>query len=288
MAWQLTDDLNAFDASASAFIEAKPTQNTMLLSVCHVLRVRGPLAFGDGTPQFGWLEDADGGAAAAFVHTPPHPMLLSGLPEGSAGQAAATQLARALSARGLPVPAVNGPLDAAQSFAAAWCMVNRRTPTTRSRHRLYVLGTIAAPSPVPAGNARFAAAADRDLLLRWYAAFAEEVGDQLVNAQRIVDDRLAYGGLSLWEVGGTPVSMAGLTEPLSGGGVRIGPVYTPKERRGHGYAGAVTVAVSRGALERGATEVSLFADVANPTSNALYQRLGFEPVEDRIVLDFDG
>ena len=28
------------------------------------------------------------------------------------------------------------------------------------------------------------------------------------------------------------------------------------------------------------------ADLANPTSNALYQRLGYRPVEDRVVLSF--
>jgi len=64
-------------------------------------------------------------------------------------------------------------------------------------------------------------------------------------------------------------------------------VYTPKELRGHGYAGAVTAAVSRTALERGA-QVSLFTDLSNPTSNALYRRLGFEPVEDRVALAFEG
>jgi RimJ/RimL family protein N-acetyltransferase len=62
------------------------------------------------------------------------------------------------------------------------------------------------------------------------------------------------------------------------------PVYTPPGQRGQGYGGAVTVATSQAAREAGAREVVLFTDLANPTSNALYQRLGYRPVSDRVVL----
>jgi predicted GNAT family acetyltransferase len=66
----------------------------------------------------------------------------------------------------------------------------------------------------------------------------------------------------------------------------VSPVYTPSDLRGRGYAGAVTAAVSRAALDAGAGEVLLFTDLANPTSNALYQRIGYVPVSDRVSLDF--
>jgi predicted GNAT family acetyltransferase len=56
--------------------------------------------------------------------------------------------------------------------------------------------------------------------------------------------------------------------------------------RGHGYASAATAAVSQAALEAGLREVVLYTDLANPTSNAVYQRLGYLPVEDRVVLSF--
>jgi predicted GNAT family acetyltransferase len=68
--------------------------------------------------------------------------------------------------------------------------------------------------------------------------------------------------------------------------VRVGPVYTPPAQRGHGYAAGVTVAVSQAALDTGATDVLLYTDLANRTSNALYQRLGYRPVEDRLALSF--
>jgi predicted GNAT family acetyltransferase len=68
---------------------------------------------------------------------------------------------------------------------------------------------------------------------------------------------------------------------------RIGPVYTPTDRRGNGYGSAVTAAAALWAREHGAQDVVLFTDVANPTSNAIYQRIGFEPVNDYARIDFN-
>jgi predicted GNAT family acetyltransferase len=79
--------------------------------------------------------------------------------------------------------------------------------------------------------------------------------------------------------------MAGLTR-MAAGQVRVGPVYTPPRLRGKGYGGAVTAAVSQAARDAGASQVLLFTDLANPTSNALYQRLGYQPVEDRAIWSF--
>jgi predicted GNAT family acetyltransferase len=57
-------------------------------------------------------------------------------------------------------------------------------------------------------------------------------------------------------------------------------VYTPPPLRKRGYAAAVTAAVTQAALDDGADGVLLFTDQANPTSNTLYQRLGFRPLAD--------
>ena len=73
--------------------------------------------------------------------------------------------------------------------------------------------------------------------------------------------------------------------PLAGMS-RVQLVYTPPELRGRGYAGAATTAATRNAQAAGAREVVLYTDLANPTSNAVYQRLGYRPVEDRVVFSF--
>jgi predicted GNAT family acetyltransferase len=152
--------------------------------------------------------------------------------------------------------------------------------------RLFRLGELIPPGRWPDGTARLAARTDRDLLARWFGAFAREVGDPPGQDYRgAVAERLGYDGITVWEAGGVPVSVAGRTRAVAGM-VRVGPVYTPPELRGHGFASAATAAVSQAALEAGLREVVLYTDLANPTSNAVYQRLGYRPVEDRVVLSF--
>lgn len=284
MAWHITEKIDAFDAAALDFLRARPTPNTILLSVPSVLRERGPNAFGDEPPRFGWYEDAQAAVSGAFVHTPPHPLLLSDLPDSEA----ARSLAQALWASGRPLSGLNGPRPIVEVASSAWCAKTATTARAGMTHRLYVLDELKEPSPAPDGTPRVATHDDLSLLMEWFVAFAEEVGDPVINAQRAVVDRLDYGGLTLWEVGGAPVSMAGITRLLEGDGIRIGPVYTPEPLRGRGYAAAVTAEACRTAARRGAREVSLFTDLANPTSNALYQRLGFRPLSDRMVIHFEG
>jgi predicted GNAT family acetyltransferase len=99
--------------------------------------------------------------------------------------------------------------------------------------------------------------------------------------------QLALGGaIVLWEVDGTVVSSAGVKAPNSGAS-RIGPVYTPPEDRRRGYAAAATAEASRWARRAGAQEILLYTDLANPTSNGVYQRIGFRPVTDYVELAFD-
>jgi predicted GNAT family acetyltransferase len=40
------------------------------------------------------------------------------------------------------------------------------------------------------------------------------------------------------------------------------------------------------AVRRGVADVVLVAGLANPTSNAIYQRIGFEAVHDSVRIDF--
>ena len=92
-------------------------------------------------------------------------------------------------------------------------------------------------------------------------------------------------GELLWKVGGEPVAQAA-ARAVSAGMSRIGPVYTPPEHRRHGYAAAVTAAAAQWAQDRGARHVLLYTDLANPTTNRLYPRLGFRPRYDAVELRF--
>ncbi|WP_455351985.1 GNAT family N-acetyltransferase [Streptomyces sp. SYSU K217416] len=276
MTWTFTDDLAEYLAVAGATVAARPVRHTLLLTVAAALERRGPHAYGEAVPLFGWWRGPDGAVAGAVVWTPPHPVLVGAVPPESLAP-----LVTALRAQG--APGFNAERTTAEGLAAAWREHTGETLTTAMEQRLYRLGRLTPPDPAPAGRARVAAAADRELLVDWLRAFARDTGQSPATAESAVEDRLGYGGLTLWEADGRPVSLAGAA-PTAGGTVRIASVYTPAEHRGHGYAAAVTAEVSRTARAAGADEVLLFTDLANPTSNGVYRRIGYRPVADWLTL----
>ena len=280
MAWALTEDLAEYVVVAGGFLRSRPVHHTIQLSVVETLQARGGSAFGEATPLFGWWRAPDGEVTAALLHTPPYPVLLTPLPEH-----AAEPLAELLAARGRRLPGVNAEQATSAAFAAAWDRLTGASAQVARRSRLFRLAELTAPVPFPPGAPRVATGADRDLLESWLVTFGEEIADVQRAPAEAVADRLSYGGLTLWEADGTAVSLAGVNRP-SAGVVRVGPVYTPREHRQRGYGGAVTAAASQAALDAGAGEIVLFTDLANPTSNALYQRLGFRAVDDLVGLNF--
>jgi predicted GNAT family acetyltransferase len=185
------------------------------------------------------------------------------------------------------VTAVNGALPAAATVARAF-----GEPRVEQRSRLWELARLTMPEEAP-GHLRAASldAADVALAVSWFAAFgpeaAAQAGQPEVDAAHVVEEdgvraRISDGRVHFWEVDGRPVHMTASNDPVVGV-ARIGPVYTPREHRGHGYAAAAVAAVARGLLGEGA-RVCLFTDAANPVSNRLYARLGFRPVADMASL----
>ncbi|WEV24520.1 GNAT family N-acetyltransferase [Streptomyces sp. 71268] len=277
--WHLTDDLSAFLDRAGEFLRSRPALHTVPLTV--TARLAGePGPYGDEAPLFGSLGRV-GEVRAAFFHTPPRRLYLTSLSPEEA-DALAARLARS----GRPLPGVNADHGTVTAFAAAWQRRTGATATPYQRERLYRLGTLTPPRP-PAGRGRVADGRDRQRLMRWHREFVTATGGSpAADHGPWADSRIAHGRVTLWETPDkTPVSMAGRT-PLVAGQIRVTPVYTPPHLRGRGYASAVTVEVSRAALAAGAAEVLLFADLANPTSNGLYQRIGYRPVADFAVYDF--
>jgi GNAT superfamily N-acetyltransferase len=275
--WQLSEAVAEFLSEAGEFLRANRAQNTVMLTVAETLLVN-PAMYGPAL--FGWIR-GEAGVCGAFMRTGEYPAVLTAM-----AAADAVSLAGALAAARVGLNGIDAPDDIAWAFAGAWREATGREAAVGRRSRLFRLGELSWPSPVPDGAPRLATAADRDLLIAWLDAFHLDVYDKNpARSSRTVDDRLGYGGLTFWEAGGVPVSLAGVTRAVDGM-VRVGPVYTPPRQRGRGYGGAATAAVSQAAVDAGIPEVLLYTDLANPTSNALYPRLGYRPVEDRVVLRF--
>ena len=103
----------------------------------------------------------------------------------------------------------------------------------------------------------------------------------------MIDRYLGGGsrGLRLWEDGGRVVSLAGFGGPTPRG-IRVGPVYTPPELRNRGYARALVADLSAERLAAGRRYCFLFTDLSNPTSNRIYQQIGYEPVRELAIYTF--
>jgi RimJ/RimL family protein N-acetyltransferase len=281
MTWTLSDDVSAYREAVADLLGSEPERYSIFATILASLGRRGSDAFGGEPAVLGWWPAAAAprSVRAAVLQTPPRELLVTSLPAESV-----VPLATALAEGDVRLPGINGTEKDAAAFAKAWSEITGQVFGVHERHRLHRLGDLAWPDPLPEGAGRVAEATDRATVWAFVDAFTDEV-TQPRHPRDLTDDRLDAGQFMLWEVAGEPVSMAGVSDAV-GGVARVGPVYTPPDRRGHGYGGGVTAAVTELALDRGARSVILYTDVANPTSNALYARLGYRPVEDRVILKF--
>lgn len=280
MAWHLTSDPDAF--AADAYLRSDPVSHTLPLTVLDTVRRSGPDAFGGGEPPLlGWWTDESERVAGAFVQTPPYPLVFARTPD-----AALPALVEALLDEGQPLTFANAETATAEEFARLWTAETGTVQRVVRNERLFRLAGLVPPAPMPEGTPHAASADDRETLIAMVRAFqSEAVGAGRLDPARQVDARLASGGFTVWSVDGVPTSLAAMSGIVAGV-ARIGPVYTPPEHRGRGYGSAATAARAAAALDAGAAEVVLFTDLANPTSNSIYRKLGFAPVEDRVVLGF--
>lgn len=277
--WTLTRDHRAFADRTIGFLSEDPIGNTVVLTIADRLRHDSRHRAGPEDGYGWWTDAATGRVRAAFAAQPPNALTLSAdMPE-----AAAADLVAAWLADGRPGPAgVFGVLETAERVAADFAQRTGGGYRVRPKQsmRLFSFDEPTPPDPGPPGTARLAALDDLGLVTRWDRAFAEDCGlppgpDVAGFARWKIQMRLQL----LWTVDGRTVAMAAHTVPVARS-ARINGVYTPPEERRKGYASGLTWALSRLAEERGARHVLLHTDLSNPTSNGVYQRLGYRPVHD--------
>ena len=234
-----------------------------------------------------WVVRAGGTTVGGALRTPPHNLILVRPSHDRVADTLAAAIDETL-------PGVVGALPEVEDFARAWGSRHPVTPVATFDQRIYRLEEVRPPT-MPPGRMRLATPDDEDLVLERFQAFGEEVrhGPRDVVDEdllaRAVRNRLrsADAGVALWEDEGEVVSLAGFGGP-TGNGIRIGPVHTPRQSRGRGYGTAVTAELSRLMLDRGHRFCFLYTDLANPTSNSIYSRIGYEPVCDSREIAFVG
>jgi GNAT superfamily N-acetyltransferase len=182
----------------------------------------------------------------------------------------------AIAAADVALPGLVGDALTAARFAGQW---TERTGTAAwpiQGQRLYEVDRVVPARPT-GGRARVADVDDLALVTEWFEAFADEIGEHRDDVGPLVARRVESGQVWLWE-DGSPVGFAALSAPVEGVS-RIGPVYTPPERRGRGYGSALVATVSA-AVRAAGTRCALYAELGNPSANAIYRSLGYRAVAE--------
>jgi predicted GNAT family acetyltransferase len=269
--------VDGFLAATGAFLAHREAEHNLLFGICTSIRVT-PELFADDPPSFLMVTGAGGRVVAASLRTPPYNQVLSEVDDPSAVDALVDAL------RDDAVPGVTGPKEAAARFAQQWAEATGSSGRLAVAERIFRLDRVVRPPRPAPGAWRMAEPRDRRLVADWLVAFGAEAlpGEPSLPAPLEAADRWIagrYRSLYLWEDGGRVVSLVGAGGETPNG-IRIGPVYTPPEARGRGYATALTAAASQDQLDRGRRFCFLFTDLANPTSNSIYPQIGYRPVRD--------
>ncbi|HYJ67242.1 MAG TPA: GNAT family N-acetyltransferase [Nocardioidaceae bacterium] len=271
--FRTTSDAAEFLKHARDYLRSRPVEHSVMLT-----NAERRFADAEGDDLWCWLSTADGEVAATAMHTPPFGLYLSVGPDD-----AVRTVAGELHERGRELPSVGGPLRQAETFAEAWAGLVGVTGRVRARQGIYAADAVTPPTGVP-GRIRRAESTDLPLLRTWHAGFFTDTGHP-VEADDTAE-RVADGRLYVWDVDGTVVSMAGITAPAAGV-ARVVLVYTPRELRGHGYASACVAALTARQLAEPGRTCMLYTDLANPTSNGIYQAIGYRRIGDAVHIVFD-
>lgn len=259
----LTPDPATFLDAARPYLLTDPLANGVMLRVSsRYIDMPDP----DADNLWGWVTDESDEIVLATMHTPPHFVALS-----TGSTAAARQLAHELAAIGRNPDGCVGVLDTAAAFQDEWTTLASVTSQVHVDMYSLTCEQVITP-PMPNGICRRATLADRPLVEEWLHAFVTELG-LIEGAPTGLDQALADGVHWLWEVDGVPVCWLS-DRPTEPNFAHIGPVYTPPEHRRRGYAAALTYEATKHYLEQGRIG-TLFTDAANPTSNGVYESVGY-------------
>jgi predicted GNAT family acetyltransferase len=272
-----------FLARAGDFLSAREAEHNLILGISSRLQ-REPLLYGE--PAYLATVEDEGRVVGVTMRTPPHNLILSEI-DDEAAIPLVLEDARAVFDT---LPGVVGPKAPVAEFAELWQEATGTEAQLEIAQRCFRADRVDAPANVT-GRMRDYETRDRELAVEWMDAFIDEAlhGPEPESSAEFVDRRSEDpdGGLVLWEDDGEGVSMAGYGGRTPNG-IRVGPVYTPPELRGRGYASALTAALTQRLLNEGRRFCFLFTDLANPTSNSIYRRIGYRPVIDVDLWRFSG
>jgi len=258
---------------AGVFLSSQPVLHNLILTILHA-RVA------QGDPGRYWMAVQREDTVGVVVQSPlTFPATLTPMEPP-----VTTAMADAIAEAGVALPGINGEAATAALFAGQWSERSKSAATPFQGNRLYEF-LESGQAPEIEGKLRQAGPIDRSLMILWTRAFQQEIGESANDTELRVDRGLAAQQLWLWDRSGETVSMAVSREPVHGV-VRLSGVYTPPDKRRHGYAAACVHALSKQLGDAGYRCI-LYTDLGNPTSNSIYRRIGYRAVAEALRYRFE-
>ena len=258
---------------AGVFLSSQPVLHNLILTILHA-RVA------QGDPGRYWMAVQREDTVGVVVQSPlTFPATLTPMEPP-----VTTAMADAIAEAGVALPGINGEAATAALFAGQWSERSKSAATPFQGIRLYEF-LESGQAPEIEGKLRQAGPIDRSLTILWTRAFQQEIGESANDTELRVDRGLAARQLWLWDRSGETLSMAVSREPVHGV-VRLSGVYTPPDKRRHGYAAACVHALSKQLGDAGYRCI-LYTDLGNPTSNSIYRRIGYRAVAEALRYRFE-
>ncbi len=267
---------------SSHYLEQNECENNLPIGLAYRL-AEDPYYYGPELPLLLSILEK-GKVVGVVVMTPPKRIVLSRVDTDI--QAAVVHLVRYLRRIDVQIPGTVGPAGEAQAFADCWVEGMPDVSAKLSRQMRVFEARNVADLPLSPGKLRLADIDDHRLMTKWIVTFSEIMGESLnlEDARSHVEKRIKDQQLYVWDHDG-PVSVAGVARRMRNG-TTVGPVYTPPEHRGKGYATSCVLLLTKKLLSESYSFCSLYTDLANPTSNSIYMKIGYVPIGDALELDF--
>jgi predicted GNAT family acetyltransferase len=272
------------DPSAQKFLdEAAPllyeeeAVNALMLGLCELM-VQSKEQLKAQTALLRIVEHGKTVSAAIQTNLPLQNLILS-----FSNKAQLQELASYLKTHDLKFQGVVGPTQESEIFSDLWTAITGKQKNLGMGQKIYKADRIIPPQNI-LGELKIASEHELDITTQWLVDFAKESlppneQKSFEEMKLITSKKMKAQWIYLWVVNGNPVSVAHLGRPTKNS-IAVSGVFTPQHLRKKGYASAVTAGVTQAMLDAGKKFCVLYTDLANPTSNKIYQVLGYREVAD--------
>ncbi|EOO38204.1 GNAT family N-acetyltransferase [Bacillus mycoides] len=266
------EEILNFTEEVKPFLEKNEQENNLILGVLQMVQ----------EPIFIGVAKQEEEIAAVFLQTEEKKQIIVATSEISA--VAIKELAKELTKVYPHIPGLIGNKKIVQKLAEEIAVLENKKTNVAMEQGIYELKQVKKKWN---GDGIFREVSSDELTLieQWIYQFCEDVKlpttkeEAKQTAHTLITNRCLFG----LEVDGKIVSVAAKTRPTTNN-ITVNFVYTPKEARKKGYASSCVAALSQRMLDEGYKTTTLYTDLANPTSNKIYQEIGYEKIMESVLI----